>query len=465
MPATIPTLSEVGVALCIFLILLVPLAIAGLALINTGFVRSRSAAHAMLSTLCVVAVAAVVYFACGFAVEGYAGRPMHAISVAGKQWNWFAAEKFFFRGLEIDGSPASLAALLQIFGVGLAAAIPLGSAADRWRLGASAAATVLLAGCIYPLFAHWAWAGGWLAQLGVNYSLGRGFIDCGGAGSIQAVGGLNALVILWILGPRRGKYSVEGIPTAIPGHNTVLVLFGCLLALLGWIGLNSAGAILFAGAVPARVALIAVNTTLSASASALTSLLITRIRFGKPDASLVANGWVGGLVASCAGCAFLAPLAALLIGVVAGLLVTFSIQWLELIAVDDTAGSFSVHGLCGLWSLLAAGILCFCAGRGSGAVDRANGRNRHLARICAAVELWLKPAARPRAAATGAARGRAPGNGSARAWRRSVSRIRHLHRGVHAALTCHQQAHQDVDYCRVDCGGRIESAPGFANRS
>ena len=113
MPATVPALSEVGAALCIFLILLVPLAIAGLALINTGFVRSRSAAHAMLSTLCVVAVAAVVYFAVGFAVEGYAGRPMHAISIAGRPWNWLAAEKFFFRGLELDVSPASLAALLQ----------------------------------------------------------------------------------------------------------------------------------------------------------------------------------------------------------------------------------------------------------------------------------------------------------------------------------------------------------------
>jgi Amt family ammonium transporter len=362
----VPVLSDAEALLCIFLILLVPLAIAGVALTNTGFVRSGSAAHAMLSTLCVAAVAAGVYFACGFAIEGYAGRTMHAVSVAGKPWNWLAAEKFFLRGLELDTSPASLAALLQIIGVGLAAAIPLGSVSDRWRLGASTASAALLAGCIYPLFAHWAWGGGWLAQLGVNYSLGRGFLDCGGAGSIHAVGGLNALAMLWILGPRRGKYSAEGVPTALPGHNTVLVLFGCLLALPGWVGLNSAGAILFAGAGSARVVLIAVNTMLSASASALTCLLITRIRFSKPDASLVANGWVGGLVASCAGCAFLAPLAALLIGVVAGALVTFSIQWLELISVDDTSGSFPVYGLCGLWSLLAAGVFARVPGAAPG---------------------------------------------------------------------------------------------------
>ena len=366
MPATVPALSDVQATLCIFLILMVPLAIGGLALMNTGFVRSRSAAHAMLSTLCVVAVAAIVYFAVGFALEGYAGRPMHAISIGGQVVELARGREVFLSWTGIRPSPASLAALLQLFGVGLAAAIPLGGAVDRWRLGASVASAALLAGCVYPLFAHWAWGGGWLAQLGANYSLGRGFLDCGGAGAIQAVGGLSALAMLWILGPRRGKYSAEAIPAAIPGHNSVLVLFGCLLALPGWVGLNSAGAILFAGAAPARVVLVVANTVLSASGSALMCLLITRIRFGKPDASLVANGWVGGLVASCAGVAFLSPMAALLIGMVAGALVTFSIQWLELIAVDDTSGSFSVHGLCGLWSLLAAGLFARVPGSAGG---------------------------------------------------------------------------------------------------
>jgi len=170
------------------------------------------------------------------------------------------------------------------------------------------------------------------------------------------VGGLAALAITWILGPRRGKYTPGGMPAAIPGHNSVLVLFGCLLALLGWIGLNSSGAILFAGALPLRAVVIALNTLVAASSSALAALLITRVRFGKPDASLVANGWVGGLVASSAPCAFISPGSALMIGLVAGVLVTFSVQWLELIEVDDPAGAVSVHALSGLWSLLAVGI-------------------------------------------------------------------------------------------------------------
>ena len=159
--------------------------------------------------------------------------------------------------------------MLQIFSVGLAALIPLGSGADRWRLRAICLSTTVLAALTYPLFAHWVWGGGWLAQLGVNYGIGSGFLDAGGASTIQTVGGLTALAITWILGPRRGKYSADGMAPAIPGHNSVFVLFGCILALIGWIGLNTAGAILFTGAAATGAALIAINTTLSASASAL----------------------------------------------------------------------------------------------------------------------------------------------------------------------------------------------------
>ena len=154
-------------------------------------------------------------------------------------------EHRILRGLRLDGSSPSLVALLEMLTVGLAAVIPLGAGADRWRLSASCASTALLAGWTYPLFAHWVWAGGWLAQLGVNYGLGHGFLDAGGSSSIQAVAGLTALAVAWILGPRRGKYSLDGMPAAIPGHNSVLVLFACSLALVGWWGLNSAGAILF----------------------------------------------------------------------------------------------------------------------------------------------------------------------------------------------------------------------------
>ncbi len=359
----VPALSETTVALCIFFILLVPFAGAGLSLINTGLGRSRSAAHSMVASLCILAVAAGVYFLCGFAWQGYIGRPAHVFTVAGSKWSWIADEPFFFRGLELDSSPASLAAWLEMLSVGLAALIPLGAGADRWRLGACCASTALLAGWTYPLFAHWVWGGGWLAQLGVNYGLGHGFVD-GGGSAIQALGGLTALAITWILGPRRGKYSLEGMPTGIPGHNAVFVLFGCLLALVGWLGLNSAGAILFTGAEPGRAVLIAVNTTLAAASASLMAAGITRTRWGKPDASLSANGWVGGLVASSAACAFIIPATAVVIGLIAGALVTLAVEWFELrLAVDDPGGAISVHAVGGIWGVLALGLFAHIPGR------------------------------------------------------------------------------------------------------
>jgi Amt family ammonium transporter len=352
-----PRLTEVATVACLFFIFLVPLAAAGLALMNVGLGRSRSAGHMMMASLCALAVAGLAYFVCGFAWQGFIGSPAHFLAVSGKNWNWIADEPLFFRKLSFDGSAASLAALFQIFCVGLAALIPLGSGADRWHLRASCLSTGVMAAWTYPLFAHWVWGGGWLAQLGVNYGIGRGFIDAGGSGSIHVVGGLTALAVTWILGPRRGKYSADGMAPAIPGHNAVLVLFGCVLALVGWFGLNSAGAILFTGGEPSGSALIAINTMLAASASALTAAFITKVRFGKPDASLTANGWVGGLVASSASCAFVSPAEALVIGSVAGTVITFSIEWLELrMEVDDPGGSVSVHAVGGIWGLLALGV-------------------------------------------------------------------------------------------------------------
>jgi len=364
---TAGVLSETGSAICLLFIFLIPLASAGLALINTGLGRSRSAAHTMLAALCILATAAVAFAAIGFAVEGYAGRAAYAVMLQGKPWNWIASERFFLRGLGFDGGRAALAALFGMMAAGLAAMIPLGSALDRWRLGASVAATAVLAAWTYPLFAHWVWGGGWLAQLGATYHLGSGFIDSGGSGAIQAVGGLTALATTWILGPRRGKYSPQGMPSAIPGHDAVLVLTGCLLAWIGWMGLNSAGAILFTGAAWGEAALVAVNTTLAAGAAGMTAAGITRLRFRKTDASLAANGFVGGLAASSAGCAVLPPAAAILTGIVAGVLVVYSVEWLELhLSVDDPGGANSVHGVGGLWGVLAVAFFARVPGGGEG---------------------------------------------------------------------------------------------------
>jgi ammonium transporter, Amt family len=352
-PDPLPTLTA---AVCIISILLVPLAAAGMTLINAGLGRSRNAAHMLLASLCVIAIAAGVYFVCGFGFEGFPGRSDYAAVVAGKPWDWIAREPWFFRGLKLNSTSVGLGALLGMLSAGTAALIPLGAGGGRWRLGAICASTVLLASWTYPLFAHWVWSG-WLGQLGVNFGLGRGFVDAGGAGAIHTVGGLTALSIAWILGPRRGKFSASGAPTALPGHNFVFVLFGCLLALTGWLGLNAAGSILMSGMLPETIIGSSVNTILAAGAGMLAVVLITRTRYGKPDVSLSANGWVAGLVASSAGCGLIPPAAALLVGAVAGGLAIWSVELLEMkFGVDDPGGAISVHAVGGIWGLLAVGF-------------------------------------------------------------------------------------------------------------
>lgn len=358
--------SETQTAACIFFLMLAPLAWAGVALINAGLGRSRNAAHGMIAALCVISVAACLYFVCGRAFEGYPGGMSHSLSVVSKSgskpFDWLGAEPWFFRGLPMNAldqnaPPAFLYAWFGMVAAALAGLIPLGSGADRWRLGAICASTALLAGITFPVFAHWTWGGGWLARIGEQYALGRGYVDAGGSGPIHVVGGLTALAITWIIGPRRGKYSSEGMPMAIPGHNAVIVLFGGVVAFIGWMGLNCAGAMLFEGVEFGRAPLLLVNTLLSAGSAALAAAVITRIRFTKIDASLCANGWIGGLVASSAGCAFLPPAAALIVGFVAGALVTFSVELLDLrLEVDDPGGAISVHALAGMWGILAVGL-------------------------------------------------------------------------------------------------------------
>jgi Amt family ammonium transporter len=336
----------------------VPLTLAGYALIHVGFGRARGAAFAIFSSIVVISIAAVVYCVFGFSLEGYAGGAAYSLTIGGNPWNWIAHESFLLRGLNFYGPNETLEIVLQIFTVGLAALIPLSAGADRWRLRSICISTGLFAGLSYPLFAHWVWGGGWLHTS--NLFMGHGFLDPGGASTIHVMGGLSALAIAWILGPRRGKFSADGRPAAIPGHNIVYVLFGCALLLPGWIALNAIGAMLFAGVPPSDVPLIMMTTILCAAASCFGAVVITRIRFLKPDASLCANAWVGGLVASSAVCCYVSALGALLTGLIAGLLVTFSVEIIEVfLRTDDPGGAISVHAVAGLWGLLAVGIFPF----------------------------------------------------------------------------------------------------------
>ena len=352
-----PALSDITAASCFLCILLAPCAAAGLALMNAGLGRSRNVAHSLLGALTVTATAAVAYFAVGAAWQGYAGGPGHAVWIGGRAWGWIGAGRFLLSDLAADGSYRSLAAMFGIFAVALAAIIPLGAGAERWRLSASCASTAMLAGIVYPLVAHWSWGGGWLAQLGPGSHLGRGLIDPGGGLSIHGVGGMTALAMAWVLGARRGKYQEKGMPLALPAHNATLVLSGCFLAWLGFMSLDCAGALLYGAADLRSVAVVPLNVTLSAASALLAAAAVTSGRFGKTDASLCANAWVAGLVAASAGCAVMRPIGSVLTGAVSGALVIFVVEWLEFrCKVDDPAGAIAVHGMGGLWGILAVGL-------------------------------------------------------------------------------------------------------------
>jgi ammonium transporter, Amt family len=348
------SLSSLLVTVSLFL---VPLAAAGLALMNSGLTRTRSVAHSLFLSLCTFSLATVVYFAFGFAIQGAPTLPSWSLTLGGRHWDWIGSGAFFGRGLQSDALLTWQFVCFGLLAAGLTALIPIGTGAERWRTAASLTSTALLAGLVFPLFAHWAGNSGWLASGGI---LGKemGLRDAAGSGFIHATGGLSALAIAWILGPRRGKYTTAGMPTATPGHNAAFILFGCSVALPGWIGLNTAGAILFGGIEFSHAPSIAIITVLSAAGGALAAAALTRARFGKPDASLCANGWTCGLVSSSAACAWTTPAEALLVALVAGALVVYAIELLELrMRVDDPAGAISVHGVGGLWGLLAAGIL------------------------------------------------------------------------------------------------------------
>jgi ammonium transporter, Amt family len=356
-------LSDAAFALTFALLLLCPLAIAGMALVNAGLGRSRSAAQLLLGDLALVAVTAIVFLFIGASFAGTLGGEI-VFHIAGKSWSVLGLSPFLLRGFAAAPAQSQLALLFQFLAVAMAALIPWGSGADRWRLAGGCSVAAVLAGIVFPLAAHWIWNGGWLAQLGLNFSLGAGFLDIGGAAAVHTLGGITALVIVWIAGPRRGKFPKEGLSTAMPGHSAVYVLFGCLLAFIGWLAWNAAGALLWLHAPFAVLPVTAVNTLLSASGSLAATFSVTRFRFGKPDASLCANGWLAGLVASSACAAIVSPAASLFIGGVAGLFTPLLVELFELVlSVDDPSGAITVHGAAGIWGLFAAGVFSPASGQ------------------------------------------------------------------------------------------------------
>jgi len=365
----VAVISDSVIALTLVLLLLAPLAIAGVAIINTGLGRSRSAAQALLGNLAIVAVSAIVFALVGSAFAGsLPGGAGHTFHLAGKSWNWLGEGPILLGGLSAAPAKAQLSLMFEFLAVGMAALLPWGSGADRLRLVAGCAIAAVLAAVVFPVAAWWVWGAGWLNQLGVNFPVkgeaGAGFLDVGGAGVVHLLGGLSAMAVIWIAGPRRGKFPKEGFSTAMPGHNAAYVLFGCFISLVGWMAWNLAGAILWMNAPLSALPQTAVNTVLSASMALAATFIVTTVRFGKPDASLCANGWMAGLVASCACAAVVSPAASMFVGLLAGVATPLLVELFELaLTLDDPSGAVSVHAAAGLLGLFAAGVFAPKAGQ------------------------------------------------------------------------------------------------------
>jgi Amt family ammonium transporter len=197
------------------------------------------------------------------------------------------------------------------------------------------------------------WGGGWLASLGVNSGLGHGAVDYAGSSVVHLQGGSLAFILALLIGPRIGKYDEDGNPRPIFGHHMPMVIVGTFILAFGWFGFNAGSSL---SGTTDRIGLIAVNTMLASGASTVAACFFLWKIYGKPDPSMMCNGMLGGLVAITAPCAFVSPVAAFFIGIVAGLIVVWSVLFMERKGIDDPVGAISVHGIGGLWGILSVGL-------------------------------------------------------------------------------------------------------------
>ena len=313
---------------------------AGFAMVETGFTRAKNAVNIMMKNLMDFSLGSLAYWAIGFGL-------MFGVSTTG----WFGTDGFFFSDFAKEQDPWLYAFwMFQVVFAATAATIVSGAMAERTKFISYLFYSVAISAFVYPVFGSWAWGSlfhgkGWLEQLG--------FIDFAGSTVVHSIGGWAALAGAIVLGPRLGKFSADGKPRAIPGHNIPLATLGVFILWFGWFGFNAGSTT----AAITDIAMIAVNTSLAAAAGTVGALIIAWILFKKPEASMTLNGTLAGLVAITAGCNNVTPLSSVVIGFLAGVLVVLSVLFIErTLKVDDPVGAVSVHGVCGAFGTIAAGV-------------------------------------------------------------------------------------------------------------
>lgn len=336
---------------------------AGFALVETGFCRAKHAAHVVSTNFAIFGLGFVAFFTVGYAfmfggfsfpgVFGYDKAIGSALIGAGNHvFLWKGG--FFLNGGAYDVGVLAFFLYMVAF-MDTVATIPTGAMAERWKWNSFVLWGLFCGAFYYPLFGAWTWGGGWLAKLGTSIHLGHGYTDFAGSGVVHMVGGVAALAGAIVLGPRIGKFGPDGKPRTLAGHHIPMAMLGTFILLFGWFGFNAASTF---GATDHRFTVVAANTAIAAAFGAVFGMLWVQFRSKdhKPDPGMMANGMLAGLVAITAPCAFVAPWAAALIGLIAGILVVESVWFVERRGIDDPVGAISVHGVCGAFGVLAVGL-------------------------------------------------------------------------------------------------------------
>ncbi|HEY7865232.1 MAG TPA: ammonium transporter [Psychromonas sp.] len=309
---------------------------AGFAMLEAGLVRSKNTTEILTKNVVLYAIACTMFLLVGYNI-------MYVDNSAG---GWLPSFGSLI-GIQSEGADHSLESdfFFQVVFVATAMSIVSGAVAERMKLWAFLLFSVFLTGFIYPMEGYWTWGGGFLSE--------AGFSDFAGSGIVHMAGAAAALAAVILLGARRGKYAKNGSVQPIPGSNMPLATLGTLILWMGWFGFNGGSQLALSNAENASaVGLIFVNTNAAAATGAIAAMLVSKLKWGKADLTMILNGALAGLVAITADPLSPTPLFSAAIGAVAGIIVVYSIITFDKLKLDDPVGALSVHGVCGLFGLL-----------------------------------------------------------------------------------------------------------------
>ena len=322
---------------------------AGFAMVETGFTRAKNAGNIIMKNLMDFCIGTPVFWLVGFGIMFGAGNGFFG-KIGG-----IATEANYGSAMLPDGVPFWAFLIFQTVFCATSATIVSGAMAERTKFISYCIYSLLISLVVYPVSGHWIWGGGFISQMG--------FHDFAGSCAVHMVGGVAALIGAIILGPRIGKYSKSGKSRAIPGHNLTVGALGVFILWFCWFGFNGASTVSMEGDAIVSAGKIFVTTNLAAAVATVTVMLITWIRYKKPDVSMSLNGSLAGLVAITAGCDTVSPTSAAIIGIISGFIVVFGIEFIDkVLKIDDPVGAVGVHGLNGAFGTLAVGLFSDGAG-------------------------------------------------------------------------------------------------------